>query len=101
MMRSQMGSHVRLQRDDHRNKKQIISHVSCCFKPSQPRGIRVKNTQKLTKFVCVCVFYSANSVTYEKNCNHDQFTKNVLPKFQIIPEPNTVKLVHRNLQRLG
>ena len=59
--------------------------------------IGVKNAQKLLKIfvcVCVCLYYTANGIIYKKNCNHDQFTKNVLPKFEIIPEPNTVKLVY-------
>ena len=50
-----------------------------------------KNGQK---YVFLCLYYSANSIIHKKKCSHDQFTKHLLPKFQIISEPNAVKIVY-------
>ena len=36
----------------------------------------------------LCLYYSANSIKHKKKCSHDQFTKKLVSKFQITPEPN-------------
>ena len=51
-----------------------------------------KNGQKCFGFfVCVCVFITVQTVLYIRKFADDQFTKKLLPKFQIIA--NTVKHV--------
>ena len=42
-------------------------------------------------FFVSLIHYRTSGIIH--NCRHDQFTKILLPKFQIIPEPYTAKLV--------
>ena len=61
-----------------------------------------KNGQKCVGFflcVCECVFITVQTVLYIRKFADDQFTKNLLPKFQVIV--NTVKHVWAYFCRIG